>query len=335
MKSVIDSDSPAAMLGGLSPQQFMRRHWQKKPLVVRQAVPAASVGIEWAQVVELAARTDVESRIVRRVRGRWQLQPGPFGRADLPGPRVRSWTLLVQGVDLHLAAAHELMSRFRFLPDARLDDVMVSCATDGGGVGPHVDSYDVFLLQVQGRRRWRIGRVAQPRLVPDLPLKILAGFEAEEEHLLDAGDMLYLPPGWGHDGVAEGPCMTASIGFRAASRDEFAREVLQRRIDAAIDAAEDDADRGQGSAQLYSDRGQLATAEPARIPDGDAGLRLRCGQPAGRRSARAGRLARGMAERAEAAGLVRYASTNGCGLRCRPRQPHPHAVGPLAHLHQR
>ncbi len=190
----------------------------------------------------------------------------------------------MQGVDLHLPAAHQLMSRFRFLPDARLDDVMVSYASDGGGVGPHVDSYDVFLLQLSGRRRWRIGRGRRVRVcVPDLPLKILADFEAEEEHLLDAGDMLYLPPGWGHDGIAEGECMTASIGFRAASQDEFAREVLQRSIDAARDAADDAGERGAPPSPLYGDRGQPPTDDAGPDPGGDAGVclcRRRRGWPA-------------------------------------------------------
>jgi 50S ribosomal protein L16 3-hydroxylase len=167
------------------------------------------------------------------------------------------WTLLVQGVDLHVEAARELLSRFRFVPDARLDDLMVSCAGDGGGVGPHVDSYDVFLLQVQGRRRWRIGRTADATLRPDVPLKILAHFEVEEEFLLEPGDMLYLPPRWAHDGVAEGECMTCSIGFRAAARDEIGREVLQRLLDG---------EEADAASTLYRDPSQSATDAPARIP---------------------------------------------------------------------
>ena len=128
----------------------------------------------------------------------------------------RSWTLLVQGVDLHDDHAHALLHAFRFLPDARLDDLMISWASDGGGVGPHFDSYDVFLLQVQGRRRWRIGRMRDAELEPDVPLRILRRFEPEHEYVLDAGDMLYLPPEWAHDGVAVGrDCMTYSIGMRA------------------------------------------------------------------------------------------------------------------------
>jgi 50S ribosomal protein L16 3-hydroxylase len=167
------------------------------------------------------------------------------------------WTLLVQGVDLHDEAAHALLARFRFVPDARLDDLMISYASDGGGVGPHFDSYDVFLLQVHGRRRWRIGRLTDTTLQPDVPLKILAHFEAEEEHVLEPGDMLYLPPRWAHDGVAEGECMTCSIGFRAAARDEVGREVLHRLLDGEEPAA---------APTLYRDPSQSATDAPARIP---------------------------------------------------------------------
>ena len=254
----MDISVASPLLGGLTPHRFMRRHWQKKPLLVRQAVPG---GIELAgrtALLGLAAHDEVESRLIVHRGSRWTLRPGPLPRAALPPFKQRGWTLLVQGVDLHLPAARELLDRFRFVPDARLDDVMVSYASDGGGVGPHVDSYDVFLLQVQGRRRWRIARPGAVELVPDVPLKILANFAPEQEFLLEPGDMLYLPPGWAHDGVADGECITASIGFRAAGRDELAREVVQRALDAA-----DAAQRGP----LYRDPQLAATTEPARIPE--------------------------------------------------------------------
>jgi 50S ribosomal protein L16 3-hydroxylase len=160
-------------------------------------------------------------------------------------------------VDLHVAAARALLERFRFVPDARLDDLMISYASDGGGVGAHVDSYDVFLLQALGRRRWRIGRVRRPEWAPDAPLKLLANFEPEQEWLLGPGDMLYLPPGWAHDGVADGECMTCSIGFRAPGEEQIAREVLQRVLDAP---------ETEAANALYRDRQQAATVQPARIP---------------------------------------------------------------------
>src|SRR5205823_11365489 len=134
--------------------------------------------------------------------GRWQFRRGPFARRALPALSQPRWTLLVQGLDLHDDRAHALMQRFGFVPQARLDDLMASYATDGGGVGPHFDSYDVFLLQAQGRRRWSIGRQRDLRLQPDVPLKILAQFEPEQTFILEPGDMLYLPPRYAHDGVA-------------------------------------------------------------------------------------------------------------------------------------
>jgi 50S ribosomal protein L16 3-hydroxylase len=162
---------------------------------------------------------------------------------------------LVQGLDRHVPAAHELLSLFRFLPAARLDDLMLSWASDGGGVGPHLDSYDVFLIQVQGRRRWRIGPARDSALRPGLPLKILATFVPEEEWLLEPGDMLYLPPGWAHEGVAVGECMTASVGFRAPERAELARDVLSRLLE------DDDA-----PPVLYRDPSQGATDTPGQVP---------------------------------------------------------------------
>ncbi|MEO5697750.1 MAG: cupin domain-containing protein, partial [Burkholderiaceae bacterium] len=253
----MDISLATPLLGGLSPLLFMRRHWQKKPLLVRQAVPGGAAIASRAQLFDLAGFEEAESRLVVHSADRWTLRHGPLPRSALPPLKQPHWTLLVQGVDLHLPSARELLDRFRFVPDARLDDMMLSYATDGGGVGPHVDSYDVFLLQAKGRRRWRIGRVRDPQMEPDVPLKILARFEAEQEWLLEAGDMLYLPPGWGHNGVAEGESITCSIGFRASGREELGREVLQRALDAA-----EPADTGP----LYRDPAQAAVAEPGRIP---------------------------------------------------------------------
>ena len=253
----MDISLASPLLGGLSPQTFMRRHWQKKPLLVRQAIPGGVDLIERSRLFELAAHEEVEARVVTHREGRWRLRQGPLPRTAIPPLRQSNWTLLVQGLDLHVPAARALLDRFRFVPDARLDDAMLSFATDGGGVGPHVDSYDVFLLQTRGRRRWRIARAHDTALVPDVPLKILANFEPEQEWLLEAGDMLYLPPGWAHDGVADGECMTCSIGFRASGRDELARDVLQRMLDGA------DADE---HGPLYRDPALVATDAPGRIP---------------------------------------------------------------------
>ena len=250
--------TPTPLLGGLSPQLFMRRNWQKRPLLIRQAIPDAAPLASRAELFKLAARDDVESRMVVQRRDGWTLRKGPLSRRSLPPVEQPGWTLLVQGLDTILDAAHELLSRFRFVPMARLDDLMVSWASDGGGVGPHTDSYDVFLLQLQGRRRWRIAAPGDYRLQPDVPLKILTNFVPEQEWLLEPGDMLYLPPGWAHDGVAEGECMTASAGFRVPGRAELRTEVLQRMLDAS-EAPDPDV--------LYRDSRQPATDAPGRIPE--------------------------------------------------------------------
>ena len=267
----MDPDFATALLGGLSPAAFMRRHWQKKPLLVRDALPGTLPALTPRRLFALAAQDGVESRlVVRDARDRWSLRPGPLPRRALPSLTTPGWTLLVQGVDLHDDDAHRLLSRFRFVADARLDDLMVSYASDGGGVGPHVDSYDVFLLQLAGHRRWRVGPVPKPRLRDDVPLKMLAGFTPRHDWLLGPGDMLYLPPGWGHDGVAEGPCLTASIGFRAPAAAELAADLVERIVDALRDDAADH-DEGTPTHAVglrYRDRGELATSHPARVPEG-------------------------------------------------------------------
>ncbi len=252
----MDINQTLPLLGGLTPRQFMSRHWQKKPLLVRGAVPGFRPLLDRAELFALAAQEEVESRLVSQAGDTWEMRSGPFGRRSLPPLSRAGWTLLVQGVDLHDARAHELLWRFGFVPEARLDDLMISYATDGG-VGPHFDSYDVFLLQAQGRRRWRIGRQKDLTLREDVPLKVLAHFEPEEEYVLEAGDMLYLPPRYAHDGVAEGECQTYSIGFRSPARGELARELLQRLSEDAVELA------GDG---LYRDPAQEATATPGAVP---------------------------------------------------------------------
>ena len=254
----MDVDHPLPLLGGLSPAQFMKRHWQKKPLLVRQAIPGFTAPLSRPALFTLAGQEGVESRLVSAGPKGWQLRHGPFTRRALPPLTQPQWTLLVQGVDLHNAAVHALMQQFRFVPDARLDDVMISYASDGGGVGPHIDSYDVFLLQAHGQRRWRIGRQRETALVEGLPLRILAEFHPEHEYLLEPGDMLYLPPRWAHDGVAVDECMTYSIGFQQPSRGGLAQELLQRLADEAVDALGETA---------YRDPGQAAVTAPGHIPE--------------------------------------------------------------------
>lgn len=254
----MDINQPLTLLGGLTPTQFMKRHWHKKPLLVRQAFPNFKPCVGRADLLALAANEDVESRLIVHDAKGWKMKKGPLSRRSLPPFSQKKWTFLVQGVDLHQQGVHQLMQQFRFVPDARLDDLMISYATDGGGVGPHFDSYDVFLLQAHGERRWRIGRQKDLSLQPGVPLKILQNFEPEQEFVLQPGDMLYLPPQYAHDGVAQGECMTWSIGFRSPGEGELARELLQGLADEALD---------QVGEAVYRDPRQAAVDTPAAIPE--------------------------------------------------------------------
>jgi 50S ribosomal protein L16 3-hydroxylase len=213
------------LLGGRTPAEFLRDYWHKKPLLIRQAIPDFSPPLMREALFALAARDEVESRLITHFNRRWDLRHGPF--EQLPSPSKKHWTLLVQGVNLYDRAADRLLREFDFISNARLDDLMISYASDGGGVGPHFDSYDVFLLQAHGKRRWRIGKQKDLSLIEGMPLKILRDFEAQQEFVLEPGDMLYLPPHYAHDGIAQGECMTYSIGFRAPSHQELGEAFLQ------------------------------------------------------------------------------------------------------------
>src|SRR5262249_45186884 len=249
-----------SLLGDLTPAQFMRRHWQKEARLVRQALPGFPGIVTRRELFDLAARDDVESRLVlRNGQSSWSLEQGPFTAARLASLPPSRWTLLVQGVDLHVDAAARLLERFAFIPYARLDDLMISYAVAGGGVGPHFDSYDVFLLQGPGRRRWRLSRQKDLALRRGAPLKILSRFTPEHEWTLGPGDMLYLPPHVAHDGVAVTDCMTYSIGFRTASASERVEGFVQH-LPVAIEPRE----------WRYADPQRRPTIHPGHI---DAGLR--------------------------------------------------------------
>ncbi len=248
------------LLGGLSPEQFMKRHWQKKPLLIRQAVPGMQPLIPRAELLDMVEHEEVESRQIVRKGAHWTLKKGPMARKSLPSLKTPDWTVLIQGVDLHNDAVHDLLQQFRFVPDARLDDLMISFATDGGGVGPHFDSYDVFLLQAQGQRKWRIGRQKKYELQKGVPLKILKDFKPEAEFVLNPGDMLYLPPGYAHDGVAVGECMTYSVGFRSPRSAELASDLL---MGLSEELAED---MGGAGDVMYQDPRQAAAIQDAAIP---------------------------------------------------------------------
>ncbi len=259
--------APWALLGGISPQQFMQQYWHKKPLLVRGAIPAFELAkaagepldspISAADLVMLASQPDSECRLIQSKP--WKMASGPFSRKSIPAISKANWTLLLQGADALYPAAKTVLSWFRFIPDVRLDDLMISLAGPGGGVGPHVDSYDVFLIQMSGRRHWKISTQTDLSLKPNLPLKILAQFEPTEDWVLEPGDMLYLPPHVAHEGVSlDAGCQTWSVGFRAASYRELLQEGLWRLAESleALPALD----------QRYQDPRQAATDQPDTLP---------------------------------------------------------------------
>lgn len=218
------------ILGRISREEFLAEYWQKKPLLIRNAIADFQPPIDADDLAGMALEEEVESRIV--VEQDWQLKYGPFTEETFASLPAEKWTLLVQAVDLWIPEVAEILEKFDFLPKWRIDDIMVSYAADGGSVGPHFDYYDVFLLQGAGRRRWQIGQPcdAESPLVTNTELKILQDFEVTEEWILEPGDMLYLPPKVAHHGVAIGECTTFSVGFRAPAvsemLDDLATELL-------------------------------------------------------------------------------------------------------------
>lgn len=252
------SSTAPSVLGKLDPASFLRDYWQKKPLLIRQAFPDYQNPLSPDELAGLALEDEVESRIVL-TQGEipWELRRGPFSEDDFKVLPEQDWTLLVQAVDQLVPDVAELMSAFRFLPSWRIDDIMISYAAPGGSVGPHFDNYDVFLLQTHGHRRWKIGQ----HCTPDSPvlehpdLRILQDFEQQQEWVLEPGDMLYIPPGVAHYGIAEDECMTCSIGFRAPSH----QEILHHFTD-FLGQYLSDQDR-------YSDAGMAVPEHPAAIDD--------------------------------------------------------------------
>ncbi len=235
---------------------FLRRHWQRRPLFVRGAIADCGDWLARDLMFAWAERDDVEARLVMRHRGRWSVQQGPFRRAQFKRLPARGWTLLVQGVEQIHAAGAALLQRFSFIPHARLDDLMVSYAPAGGGVGPHFDSYDVFLLQGAGRRRWRISGQRDHSLLENAPLRILKQFRHTQEWIAERGDLLYLPPRYAHEGVAADDCITLSVGFRAPRKQELATGFLAFLQDELhLDG-------------IHADPGLRPQAHPAQLPAG-------------------------------------------------------------------
>lgn len=245
------------LLGGLSASDFLRRYWQKRPLLVRQALPGFHCPISPDELAGLACEDDVEARIVIEREGRvpWQLEHGPFEESRFATLPDTHWTLLVQEVNKYVPEVDALLEKFSFIPRWRIDDIMVSYAPEHGSVGPHVDQYDVFLIQGWGQRRWQINPepVSAENFIPHTALRIMREFTPQDEWVLEPGDMLYLPPGVAHHGVALNECMTLSVGFRAPSH-----------ADILIGIAEHIAAR-LGDEQRYTDPDLRVTTHPGEI----------------------------------------------------------------------
>ena len=241
-------------LGALSTKDFLRDYWQQRPLVVRGAFAGVPPGLTPEELAGLACEPDVESRIVaeRADELRWHLRHGPFSEDDFQTLPDRDWTVLVQDVDKHLPGLQSFLAPFRFLPDWRIDDLMVSYAAPGGSVGPHVDRYDVFLIQALGSREWRIGEAGSGEPRPHPSLDLVRDFEPVQSWMLEPGDMLYLPPGVPHHGIALDACMTYSVGFRAPSLREVAMAYCERLLERLGD-------------KLYTDPTLSPAKEPADI----------------------------------------------------------------------
>lgn len=207
--------------------EFLTNYWQKKPLVIRQALPDFSNPLSPDELAGLAMEDEIESRIVSETKGKaphWHLQRGPFSEKDFNKPPKTHWTLLVQGVDRFLPEVASLLDHFDFIPQWRVDDVMISYATKQGSVGPHYDNYDVFLYQAQGRRKWLLTtkNCHQDNYLTDVDLRIMKQFEVEQEYILEEGDMLYLPAHVGHYGISlSDDCMTYSFGYRSYQAQEL------------------------------------------------------------------------------------------------------------------
>ena len=245
-----------SLFGDIGVERFLAEYWQRKPLLIRQAFPNFESPIEPNELAGLSLEEEVESRLIIKDGAHpWELQRGPFPDDTYSRLPERDWTLLVQAVDQFVPEVADLLDRFRFLPTWRIDDIMISYAAPGGGVGPHYDNYDVFLLQGYGKRRWRVGQhcTVDSPLLDHPDLRILADFDCQDEWVLEPGDMLYIPPGIAHDGIAETDCMTISVGFRAPSH----QEVLVHFTDYLAHLLSDD--------ERYTDAGISLPQDPAAI----------------------------------------------------------------------
>lgn len=257
-------NEPLTLLGGLTAEQFLAEYWQKKPLLIRNALPEAVGLISPDELAGLSLDEEIESRIVlQHGETDWELRHGPFDEDTFKSLPESHWSLLVQAVDHYVPACSHLLDLFTFIPNWRIDDLMISYAPDQGSVGPHYDYYDVFLIQGHGQREWRIGQPCDERaaLVAGLPLKILDTFDQTESWVLNPGDMLYLPPALAHWGIALKESMTLSVGFRAPSH----LDLLQGFVDSLQDQLPDHVRYDDADLTLHENPGQLTNDEIGKI----------------------------------------------------------------------
>ena len=255
----MNPDKPLPMLGGLTIRAFLKDYWQKKPLFVKNALPEVSDMITADELAGLSLEPHIESRLIQELpNNQWKLEHGPFPEERFSELPEDHWTLVVQAVDHHLPEFSQFLESFKFIPSWRLDDIMITYATDKGSVGPHYDYYDVFLIQLHGNREWQTGQQCDEteKLLPDLPVRVLEQFELSQTWDVEPGDLLYLPPGLAHHGVANGECMTLSVGFRAPSN----KDLLSAYTDFQLDELQDNL--------LYSDPELTPQENTGWIPPG-------------------------------------------------------------------
>jgi 50S ribosomal protein L16 3-hydroxylase len=255
------------ILGNISKEQFLKEYWQKKPLLIRQAYPNFEPLIPADELAGMSLEEEIESRIIMEngPDSPWQLISGPFQEETFGSLPEDKWTLLIQGVDQWLPEAADLLQDFNFIPNWRIDDLMISFATDGGSVGPHYDQYDVFLLQAEGQREWRIGQMCteHDEFLKETKLRLLAKFEETERWVLEPGDMLYLPPRLAHYGISQGNGQTYSIGFRAPSQSELMHSLVDQ-----IDASSNEDQRyGDPELALQTHSGEINEAALQQVRD--------------------------------------------------------------------
>ena len=206
-------------------QTFFQDYWQKKPLVIRNALPNFETPVSAEELAGLSLEEEVESRIViQKSDTDYELKRGPFTEEDYQNLPEQNWTLLIQGMDRLIPEVTDVLNDFDFLPRWRIDDIMISYATTGGNVGPHFDHYDVFLLQAAGKRRWTLTSqdCTEDNYITGVDLRLMKTFKVEQDHVFETGDILYIPPKWGHHGVAlDDECMTYSIGYRTYRGQEL------------------------------------------------------------------------------------------------------------------